>query len=92
MTGIGWVESHGIECLLSYFVFSCFVGGMPTPKDDSSVGYRWAFTSFTLLSAGLARFVATQFPESKMGQALTSGPPVQPVVVAKIEPPKEIKP
>lgn len=89
MTGIGWVESHGIECLLSYFVFSCFVGGMPTPKDDSSVGYRWAFTSFTLLSAGLARFVATQFPESKMGQALTSGPPVQPVVVAKIEPAKE---
>lgn len=92
MTGIGWVEAHGIECLVGYYIFSAFSGGMPTPKDDSSVGYRWAFSSLSILNGSIARLIATQAPASKIGQALQSGPPIQPVVVAQIEPTKEIKP
>lgn len=92
MTGIGWVEAHGIEVNVAYFLFSCIVGGMPTPKDTASVGYRWIFTTLSLAGAGFARVFATQLPESKLGQALQSGPPIAPVVVAKpdaVEPPKE---
>jgi len=89
MTGTGWVEAHGIECLIGYYFFSAFSGGMPTPKDDAPVYYRWLFSSLSILNGSIARLVATQAPASKMGQALTSGPPVQPVVVAQIELPKE---
>ncbi len=95
MTGIGWVESHGIECLVFYYFFAAFSGGMPTPSDTSSVGYRWAFSSLSILNASLARLIATQAPGSKIGQALQSGPPIAPVVVAKpeaVEPPKEKQP
>lgn len=83
---ITWVESHGIECLIMYYVFAAFTGGMPTPADNASVMYRWTFSTLQLLSASLARLAATQFPASKMGQALNSGPPVSSVVV---EPSKE---
>lgn len=67
---ITWVESHGIETLLMYYVFAAITGGMPTPVDASGIAYRWAFTSFGLLSANLARLLATQLPNSKVGQAL----------------------
>lgn len=86
-----WIEAHGLESLAIYYAFCAFSGGMPTPKDDASVMYRWCFSSFGLLNASLARLVATQLPASKMGQALTSGPPIQPVVVAQVESSKEIR-
>jgi hypothetical protein len=82
---ISWVESHGIEVLVMYYVFAAFSGGMPTPSDSASIGYRWVFSSLSILNASIARLVATQLPSSKMGQALTSGPPISPVVLAKPE-------
>jgi len=81
---MNWVEHHGIETLLMYALFSAIVGGMPTPADSSSVIYRWLFGTFNLLSASVARIVATQFPASKVGQALQGAQPVQPVVVANV--------
>jgi len=80
---IAWVEAHGIEVLVMYYVFAAFSGGMPTPGDNASIMYRWVFSSLSILNASIARLVATQLPSSKMGQALTSGPPVTSVVVAK---------
>jgi hypothetical protein len=67
--------------LFGYYVFAAFTGGMPTPTDNASVAYRWCFSSLSILNASLARLVATQLPSSKMGQALTSGPPVSSVVL-----------
>jgi hypothetical protein len=69
---ITWIEAHGIETLLMYYAFSAITGGMPTPSDASGVGYRWLFSSFSILNASLARLVATQFSGSKMGSALNS--------------------
>jgi hypothetical protein len=80
-----WIEAHGFETLLAYYIFSAFSGGMPTPSDSASVMYRWLFSSLSILNGSLARLVATQLPASKMGQALTSGPPVSSVVVVKPE-------
>jgi len=91
---IAWVESHGLEVLVMYYVFAAFTGGMPTPSDNATVLYRWAFSSLSILNGSIARLVATQLPASKVGQALTSGPPIAPIVVAKPEAvePKEEKP
>jgi hypothetical protein len=89
-----WIEAHGFETLLMYYLFSAFTGGMPTPADTASVGYRWLFSSLSILNGSIARLVATQMSGTKMGQALTSGPPVSPPVIAKpeaIEPDKENK-
>lgn len=83
-----WVEAHGFESLLIYFLFSAITGGMPTPSDNSGIAYRWIFSTFSLLSGSIARLVATQFSASKLGQSLQGTQPVQPVVVANINPPE----
>lgn len=88
---MNWIEHHGIETLLIYALYSAIVGGMPTPGDASGVMYRWTFGTLNLLSASFARIVATQFPASKVGQALQGAQPVQPVVVAEVNPPKPDK-
>lgn len=80
---IGWVETHGIEVLVMYYIFAAFSGGMPTPADDSGMGYRWLFSSLSILNASLARLAATQFPSSKLGQSLQNAQPVQDVVTKK---------
>jgi len=76
-----WIEAHGFEVLIGYYFFSAFSGGMPTPTDNASVAYRWMFSSLNLLNANIARLIATQMSGTKMGQALTSGPPVSPPVL-----------
>lgn len=81
---MNWIEHHGVEAVLLYALFSAIVGGMPTPADNASVFYRWVFGTFNLLSASVARLVATQFPASKIGQSLQGAQPVQPVVVAEV--------
>lgn len=83
---LSWIETHGVESLLIYYAFAAFTGGMPTPADTSGVFYRWLFSTFSILNASLARFAATQFPSSKVGQALQGAQPVQPVVVADVNP------
>lgn len=84
---LGWIETHGVESLLIYYAFAAFTGGMPTPGDNAGVAYRWIFSTFSILNASVARFVATQFPASKVGQSLQGAQIVQPVVVAKVDPP-----
>jgi hypothetical protein len=69
---VTWIEAHGIETLLMYYAFAAVTGGMPTPSDASSVGYRWLFGTFSALNASLARLVATQFSSSKLGSALNN--------------------
>lgn len=85
---MNWVEHHGLETLVIYYVFAAVTGGMPTPADTASLAYRWLFSTFSILNGSLARLVATQLPASKVGQALQGTQPVNPVVVAKIEPDK----
>lgn len=83
---MNWVEHHGFETMLIYYAFSAVTGGMPTPADNAGVFYRWIFSTFSILNGSLARFVATQFPASKVGQSLQGNQPVQPVVVAEMNP------
>lgn len=70
-----WVEKHGFEALLIYYLFSAVTGGMPTPMDGAGVIYRWVFSTFSILNGSLARLVATQFSGSKLGQSLNTPVP-----------------
>ena len=67
---IGWIETHGVEALLIYYVFAAVIGGMPTPASDAGVAYQWVFRSFSLLGANVARLVATQMPGTGIAKAL----------------------
>lgn len=70
---IDWVNSHGIAMLIGYYIFAAVSGGMPTPGPNAGVAYRWVFSSLSLLNASVARFVATQLPNTSVGQKLTTG-------------------
>lgn len=43
------------EVIFSYWIFSAVVGGMPTPKVNSSEAYIWAFRSLHIFSGNLSR-------------------------------------
>lgn len=47
----------------AFWVFSAAIGAMPTP--DSNKGfYRWLFDFSHVLSANVARVIATRYPQS----------------------------
>lgn len=69
---VTWIEGHGIEVLIMYYVFAAITGGMPTPATNAGVAYRWVFSSVNILNASFARLIATQFSDSKVGSALNS--------------------
>lgn len=88
---VTWVETHGIEVLVIYYLFAAISGGMPTPASDAGIAYRWIFSSINILNASFARLIATQFSASKVGSALnnpiaTEGNQVATVQVQKVEP------
>lgn len=88
---VTWVETHGIEVLVAYYLFAAISGGMPTPASNAGIAYRWVFSSINILNASFARLIATQFSESKVGSALnnpvsTPGNQVATVQVQTVEP------
>lgn len=55
------------EVILGYWIFSAIVGGMPTPKVNSSEMYIWAFRSLHIFSGNLNRAaVALKVPGSQI--------------------------
>jgi len=61
-----------VVLLGAYMIFNAFVAGMPEPTPESSVAYRWAFSSLHALAFNLDKVVATKFPQLQPGQALAS--------------------
>lgn len=38
-----WVNTHGLLCLVLYYLFSSGVGAMPTPAPGGSGLYEWLY-------------------------------------------------
>lgn len=50
------IHQHpAISLLVAYYVFSSIVGGMPSPDEKSSSGYKWAFNTLHIMAGNLAR-------------------------------------
>jgi hypothetical protein len=67
-----WINSHGIECLILYWVFSAAVSPMPEPNPAGSAFYRW----FYGFAHGILQLVAanwTRLPGA--ANLLKGGPP-----------------
>lgn len=60
---LAWVAAHqALSAIIGFWLFSNFVGGMPTPNDKSSMAYKWAFTTLHSLAGGIPRIAATFLP------------------------------
>ncbi len=57
---MNFIQTHGADALLAYFVFSAFVSGMPDPTAGSGVGYRWAYASLHVLAGDLSQFIGSR--------------------------------
>lgn len=82
---VTWVESHGIEVVVIYYIFSAITGGMPTPAQDAGIMYRWVFSSVNILNANFARLIATQFSQTKVGLVLNAPQPAENPTPAEVQ-------
>jgi hypothetical protein len=58
------LQHPAVLAIGTYWVFSALVGGMPEPDTSSSFLYRWAYSSFHILSGDLKNAVASRFPSA----------------------------
>lgn len=80
MNIVSFVNTHGIEVLLAYFVFSALVSGMPAPKPTASTGYVWLYNSLHALSGDLREVAAKYIPGSQATASPTPSAPSAPSV------------
>ena len=73
---IALIVAHQVtSTIVACWVFSAGVGAMPTPAATSGPFYVWTFNFLHVVTAGIARLVATKFPGSSLGQALSGATP-----------------
>lgn len=48
-----FIESHGIECILSYLVFAAIVGSMPPLPADANYWQRWGYGALQAVAMNL---------------------------------------
>ena len=60
---VGFVKAHEVMItLIAYWFFSAAVSGMPSPREDSSMFYQWAFATFHTMAGSIGRVMAQRFP------------------------------
>lgn len=60
----GFIQTHGFDAMLAYFVFSAGISGMPEPSSSSSVGYSWLYHSLHILSGDLSSLFGSRIQKA----------------------------
>lgn len=60
---MNWIQTHGADAVLLYFVFSAVVSGMPEPDATAGLGYRWAYHSLHVLTGDLSQWIGSRIPK-----------------------------
>lgn len=60
---MNFLQTHGLDALLAYFIFSAIVSGMPEPDATAGVGYRWAYHSLHILAGDLSQMIGSRIPK-----------------------------
>ena len=60
---LGWAQTHGLELLLVYIVFSALVGSMPVLSANAGYYSKWVYQFLHLLALNLRHVIET----NKMG-------------------------
>jgi hypothetical protein len=81
-----FITSHQLVIgIVLMWLASNAIGAMPTPKDNSSVGYEWAFKFCQSVGGGIARVLAVYTPSTLTaltGQTVKATVPPNPPVAA----------
>jgi hypothetical protein len=62
---IHWVNSHGVEVMVLYAVFSAAISPLPEPTQASNPFYRWFYGFMHGLSLNLDKVAASIKPPIK---------------------------
>jgi hypothetical protein len=86
---LGWANSHGIEILIAWYVFSALVSSLPTPSATSSNLYRFVYTFLHTLAGSIGRipYLRNIIPE---GEGQTTKTTTQVSTLTTTEPAKVI--
>lgn len=57
---MNFLQTHGVDALLAYFVFSAIVSGMPEPDATAGIAYRWAYSSLHVLAGDLSQMIGSR--------------------------------
>lgn len=60
---MNWIQTHGADAVLIYYVFSAIVSGMPEPTGSSGPGWRWLYTSLHILAGDLSQMIGSRIPK-----------------------------
>lgn len=53
-----WVETHGIEVLISYYFFISILGTMPPLPDNATYMQKWGFAAAHALCGNMKQMMA----------------------------------
>jgi hypothetical protein len=81
---IAWINAHGIEVMIVWYVFSAFVSSMPSPSESSNNLYKFAFTFMHTLAGSIGRI--PYFRNITDGQGTQTTSTVQTATVTTTEP------
>jgi len=62
-----WIEGHGIELIIAYYIFNAVVSGMPEPMPNGNAFYLWLYRSSHTLSGNIDRVMQTTGKVPKPG-------------------------
>jgi hypothetical protein len=83
---MAFLEAHGLVVgIIAMWLVSNAIGAMPTPRDNSSVGYEWAFKFAQSVGGGISRVLAVYSPSTLTaltGQQVKVTTPPNPPVAA----------
>ena len=57
---IAFIQSHGADALILFYVFSAFVSSMPDPPPTASVAYVWLYGALHALSGDLSQYIGSR--------------------------------
>ena len=56
-----FIQTHGADALILFYVFSAIVSGMPEPTaDKSNTVYVWAYHTLHTLAGDLSRYIGSR--------------------------------
>jgi hypothetical protein len=60
------MDHYSILIVLSYWVFSAIVGGMPEPEKRDGRGYCWLYKSLHILAGNMTTALARYYPQGSV--------------------------
>jgi len=55
-----FIQAHGADALIAFYIFSAFVSSMPDPPPNASLAYTWLYGALHALSGDLSQYIGSR--------------------------------